>query len=875
MRSLLPDSRRSLQERNTLFLMILMGCLFVHLWLTSNDQQQQQERLRRQQQQQQQQNQQDILDQSLIPEPEKEKTPVEINNEQSPNIEAAIVEPAWVTLGSLDPQSPYKMLVTLTNQGAAIARVELNTTKYRDVQELSGYLGQIVVDPVEAEKYGEGVTVQVVGEGTPAQLFGLMPGDRITRFDLKNKKTNTFEITQIKKFNDLRNCLLKTKPGDYIELTVLRQDKTIEELGIILRQYPMDVIRPESVPKGYEEYRHLGGLRGVVWGDRLNVQFSNKNSKDSTASDQLSFLTTLQQIDDYQLDFPASLKAGNSTIKGIVPRDSSLDLELPGVLLRQESWELINATENEASFRRAIPAWNLEMVKTYRLEKIEQIEGKTPSIGAGYGLTFQIKIRNLDTKEHKVAYQLDGPTGLPLEGGWYAQKTGPSWRQAYGIRDIVVRFRNNTNQLIANSFIGNDKNDNPWIDEPLDYIGVDSLYFQCTLKPQNQENELTWHVRSFPIRVGEKNTEWNKLTDISFRLWSREKTLQPGEEIKHNYSVFIGPKDTAILAEHQLSETIYYGWFWFAAQPLLAILHFFHSLGMSYAAAIIALTICVRLLMFRLSLKQALGAIKMADIMPELKEINEKYKDDLQARSSAIKAVYKKHGYNPLSGCLPIFIQLPIFIGLYKALSIDVGLYGTPLISPTFRWCSDLSAPDMLFDWSSFWASVGWASFNTGTGTNFFAIFALGPYFNLLPLLTIVLFLIQQAVMMPPPTDEQTRLQRKMMQYMMIFMGFLFFKIPSGLCIYFIVSTTWGLLERRFIPKKPVEETPKVITLPPTDIKDRKTTELKDRKKHTKNKTPAKPKNEGFFAKLIRNVTEKAAEQRKLERVNKKDKRKK
>jgi YidC/Oxa1 family membrane protein insertase len=257
--------------------------------------------------------------------------------------------------------------------------------------------------------------------------------------------------------------------------------------------------------------------------------------------------------------------------------------------------------------------------------------------------------------------------------------------------------------------------------------------------------------------------------------------------------------------------------------------------------------------------------------MPELKAVNEKYKDDMQARSNATRAVYKKHGYNPMSGCLPIFIQLPIFIGLYKALSIDSGLYGTPLISPAFRWCSDLSAPDMLFDWSSFWTSIGWTSFNTGTGTSFLAMFALGPYFNLLPLLTIVLFLLQQAVMMPPPTDEQSRLQRKMMQYMMIFMGFLFFKIPSGLCIYFIVSTTWGLLERRFIPKKPVETTPNQ-TAPPTNNSNERKKNTKKPQKYQDIKTPKK---EGFFAKLIREVTEKAAEQRKLEQVNKKNKRKK
>ncbi len=107
----------------------------------------------------------------------------------------------------------------------------------------------------------------------------------------------------------------------------------------------------------------------------------------------------------------------------------------------------------------------------------------------------------------------------------------------------------------------------------------------------------------------------------------------------------------------------------------------------------------------------------MAIIQPKLKEIAEKYADDMQKRSAAQRALFKEHNYNPMSGCLPLFIQLPIFIGLYKALSIDAGLYGSPLLSSSIRWCTDLSAPDMLFDWSSFWASIGWPGFNAGQGT--------------------------------------------------------------------------------------------------------------------------------------------------------------
>jgi YidC/Oxa1 family membrane protein insertase len=200
------------------------------------------------------------------------------------------------------------------------------------------------------------------------------------------------------------------------------------------------------------------------------------------------------------------------------------------------------------------------------------------------------------------------------------------------------------------------------------------------------------------------------------------------------------------------------------------------------------LTILVRGLMFPISFKQAIGAQKMALIQPEMKKITEKHKGDMEARNKAMQELYRKHNYNPFSGCLPIFLQLPIFIGLYRALMVDVQLRDAPLISHAVRWCSNLSAPDMLFYWNDFLPVFlfGW----------------LGPYFNILPILTICLFLWQQHVMMPPATDEQQAMQQKMMKYMMIFMGVMFFKVASGLCIYFVASTLWGLGERQFLPKK-------------------------------------------------------------------------
>jgi YidC/Oxa1 family membrane protein insertase len=118
---------------------------------------------------------------------------------------------------------------------------------------------------------------------------------------------------------------------------------------------------------------------------------------------------------------------------------------------------------------------------------------------------------------------------------------------------------------------------------------------------------------------------------------------------------------------------------------------------------------------------------------------------------------------------------------------LDVELRQAPLFSEAIRWCSNLAAPDMLLDWS------GWMpSFIQGF---------LGPYLNILPIVTIFLFLLQQKLFMPPPTTEQAAMQQKIMKFMMIFIGFLFYKVAAALCIYFIASSVWGILERKLMPR--------------------------------------------------------------------------
>ncbi|MDR1494146.1 MAG: YidC/Oxa1 family insertase periplasmic-domain containing protein [Planctomycetaceae bacterium] len=707
--------------------------------------------------------------------------------------ENPVVFPAsYPTLGSADPKSPYKMLVAFSSRDAAVARIEMNKRQYRDTQDSTGWMGQIVVElprkPNDAEEKdaAKGCPVQTVGRGTPAETAGLRVGDFIVQFDQQ-------EITS---FEDLRAALLATKPKQTCKLTVQRKDKSGKtqslELTVQLDQAPLAIVRPETPVVDFETYDNLSGLHAF----------------DSETQPPLSFGLTFRKLDKKELPLPDVLKKRPAQSGTNTGRDLTLARELPGVHLRSEHWELESISENEVVFKQTVLNPRLEVRKIYRLQAATDKQKKNGD--PGYALTLTVAVKNLDSQPHTVAYQLDGPNGLPIQGAWYAagRKTGPGWG-GYGLRDIVVQFHGQASAIRRCTEIAQDRGPQPeeWTYDLLkktklaDYVGVDTQYFQCTMLPRQDGGELSHLEYIVPLRVGAHIYYWQGVTNVSFRMASVPQTLKSGESFSHEYKIFAGPKQPETLEYYGLRDTLYYGWFAWFVKPLLWLLHFFHAFLPNYALAIILLTVVVRLCLYRLNHKQMQSVMKMQEIKPEIDRITEKYKDDMQARSKAMQELYRKHHFNPLGGCLPLLIQMPILFALYKALSVDVELYGASFLGNSVRWCSDLAAPDQFYDWSRFWINIGWSGFNTGTSSGFWGMFALGPYFNILPILAVVLMLVHQQIMTPPPTTEQEKSMRRMMKFMMIFMAFMFYKVASGLCFYFIISSLWAVLERKFLPK--------------------------------------------------------------------------
>ena len=685
----------------------------------------------------------------------------------------------YVSLGSVAEDSPYRMLVTLTNSGAAVRRIELASTRFRDLHDRGGYLGHLEL----AEDAKGQLLICAIGAGTPAAEAGLQLGDRVLSIQVNE------EAKVLNAGKELIRILKSTRPGQKITLQIQKGEGDPQDYPVTLGRRPLEVIRPE-----------VGNV--LMRDGKIPADFPSPPS----------FQFTFEQLGLSNL---TKLEAKNSSEgKGGFKEES----ELAGVNLRDANWEIVEHNESSVTFLQRLPEHGVEVLKRFTLEPVPE-EERDDANYPGYGLILDLIIRNLGNDELHMAYRLDGANGLPIEGWWYANKKSRSW-SAGGIRDIVARHLDQDPLQLSSTVIASGEAETMQ-GNPLAYVGVDAQYFSAVTLPLKENLEDLWIDEVRPILIGPKpkpRSVDGRYANVTCRLISFPHTIASGQSFEHSYKIFTGPKRSGLLMKYQavdserysLNDLVYFGWFGGIAQVMLAVLHFFYGWVGNYGIAIILLTVLVRSCMFPISRKQAQSMAKMQELRPEMDKIKEKYKSDMPKQSQEMQELYRRHKINPLAGCLPMFIQLPVFVSLYSALMADVELRQAPLLGDAIRWCSNLAAPDMFFDWSSFMPEFVNRGETMGVG--------LGPYLNILPLVTVALFLLQQKMFMPEAATEQAAMQQKIMKYMMLVMGLMFFKVASGLCLYFIASSIWGIAERKMLPKPTTPEggetmeTPKIST---------------------------------------------------------------
>jgi len=241
--------------------------------------------------------------------------------------------------------------------------------------------------------------------------------------------------------------------------------------------------------------------------------------------------------------------------------------------------------------------------------------------------------------------------------------------------------------------------------------------------------------------------------------------------------LFFGPKQSDVLKSLNVraEKIIDFGWFDIIAKPLILFMNFTYRFTHNYGIDIIILTILIKILFYPLSVKSFKSMKEMQKLQPLVAKLKEKYKNDKQKLNQEMMGLYKARGVNPMGGCLPMVIQIPVFFALYKALSGAIELRHAPF----FWWINDLSAPEDLFS---------------------FVIPGIGftvPV-RILPLIMGVTQVIQQK-MTPTSVDP---LQEKMMLFMPIFFTFLFWGFPAGLVLYWLVNNVISIGQQYYINKK-------------------------------------------------------------------------
>ena len=230
------------------------------------------------------------------------------------------------------------------------------------------------------------------------------------------------------------------------------------------------------------------------------------------------------------------------------------------------------------------------------------------------------------------------------------------------------------------------------------------------------------------------------------------------------FNGFIGPKDYRLLdaIDPELVNAIEYGWFTWASKPLFKVLMWLHGIFGNWGWAIVALVVLIRLVLYPLTYKGMLSMQKMKDLAPKMKEMREKYKGDPQRMNAATMELYKKNGANPLGGCLPLLLQIPVFFAIYRVLLNSVELQGADWI----LWIGDLSRMDPTY---------------------------------ILPILMGASMFFQQRM---TPNNFTDPLQAKIFKYLPVIFTFFFVTFPSGLVLYWLTNNLLSIAQQYMVNKQ-------------------------------------------------------------------------
>ncbi|MBN1526532.1 MAG: membrane protein insertase YidC [Candidatus Omnitrophica bacterium] len=391
-----------------------------------------------------------------------------------------------------------------------------------------------------------------------------------------------------------------------------------------------------------------------------------------------------------------------------------------------------------------------QIIYTLKLSGIEVVK-KYIIPNSNYHIELRNIIKNVSGSQKDIGYQLITGSGL--------QETNVTDKRFVDVTSFI-------NGKLAK--FKHPKNDRIIYPGTVEWTALRSKYFSIIVKPfAPTQNEFYSADRSGMLTSG------MTIQDVS---------MPPDSFVDQRFILYTGPNDPSVLAAggYGLEESITYGFFGEISKAMLWVMKFFYRIVRSWGLSIILLAVFLNLLLFPLTIKSMKSMQKMQALHPQMEKLKAQFKDNPQKLNKEIMELYKKYKINPLSGCLPLILQMPVFIALYQALMRAIELRGN-----SFLWISDLSMPDAV--------SIP------------FKLPLIGNTLNVLVILMIIAMVVQQKLstkfMGGAVTAEQKQQQKIMLIMMPVMFGFIFYNMPSGLVLYWFVNTILTVVEQYTISK--------------------------------------------------------------------------
>lgn len=422
--------------------------------------------------------------------------------------------------------------------------------------------------------------------------------------------------------------------------------------------------------------------------------------------------------------------------------------------------EVVETTENSITFRGQTPS-GLTVTKRFVLATAEGDKDRAYP----YRLTLQVTCENLTERPVSVSdYGIYTGSAAPMTprefesyGGFFFHTDG--------------KFKRKSSGYFKDSFFGSAK-DRFFRDDlaKLQYVGVMNQFFATILTPDKPFSTYTWAgADSFETARGDDTV--TQLA-VGSALGLPKIELGPNARQTFDFDLYMGPKHNLTLRslDRDRGDVMDYGWFSIVSRPLNWLLNKLHGLFGNWGWAVVAITIIIRTLLWPIHNKSTRAMKRMQALQPKMQEIREKYQDDPQKMNMKVMELYRDYGVNPVGGCLPMLVQIPIFFGFYKMLMFAVELRNEGWLG----WVNDLSQPDTVFEIM--------LPFGLPFIGNILPI-------NILPFLMAGTMLLQMKLS-PKPADK---MQARIMMFMPIIFFVFCYNFASALALYWTTQNIFTI----------------------------------------------------------------------------------